>query len=324
MKKNPPLLSVSFHPFAHSRIGYAQINYILILLLLPAVVHGIGLYGLYAVRVVGASILFCMLWDMFFEKLFRRPLSIYDGSAAMTGMVLGMLMSPQTPWWIILVASGCTMFFGKQLFGGAGGSPFNAICLGWAVVMVSWPNMVDPTFGSVGLSLPVNIEYPLAELRRLGPGSLEKFPVMYLLMGNQAGCIGTGASILLYMGGCAGILIGSIPWIIPASFLGAMVVTAVMFSGEASAYQFAAFHILTGFSCIGAFFLASDFSSRPQSKVVMIWYGAAVGALTVLFRMWSSFPEGLPFALLIVNMTIPLLDRGRAPEKKPSVEVIRI
>ena len=84
------------------------------------------------------------------------------------------------------------------------------------------------------------------------------------------------------------------------------------------------FHLLTGFSCIGAFFLAADFSSRPVSPRVMIWYGTVSGVLTVLFRMWSGFPEGLPFALLIVNMTVPMLDRGRAPARQPEIEVLRL
>ncbi|MBN1307013.1 MAG: RnfABCDGE type electron transport complex subunit D [Chitinispirillaceae bacterium] len=323
--RTTPLLAVSFRPFRYSRLLYTHVNYLFMLLLLPSAVQGALLYGLHAVRIVCASIAACMLWDMLFERLFRKPCRIHDGSAALSGMLLGMLFPPLAPWWIIVVASGAAMFFGRQLFGGAGGSPFNAVCIGWAVVMVSWPGTVDPTYGSVGLDPPCGIEYPLSELRRLGAGALSRFPLSALFMGKQAGCVGACAPLPLLIGGCIGMALRLIPWVIPVSFIGAMALTAAVFgfSGQLTA-GLPLFHLLTGFSLIGAFFLAADFSSRPVSPRVMIWYGALSGALTVLFRMWSGFPEGLPFALLIANMTVPMLDRGGAPNDPPAPEVMRV
>ncbi|MBN1576836.1 MAG: RnfABCDGE type electron transport complex subunit D [Chitinispirillaceae bacterium] len=323
--KNTPLLTVSFRPFRYSRVLYTHVNYLFMLLLLPAVVQGALLFGLYAVRIISASIAACMLWDILFEKMFRRGTRLYDGSAALAGMLLGMLFPPLAPWWIVVFAAGAAMFLGRQLFGGAGNSPFNAVCIGWAVVMVSWPGIVDPTYGSVGLNLPCSIEYPLSELRRLGAAALPHFPVSALLMGKQAGCVGTGASLSLLIGGSIGMALGVIPWVIPVSFLGAMAFTAAAFSiaGQSMAIL-PLFYLLTGFSLIGAFFLAADFSSRPVSFRIMIWYGTLSGVLTVLFRMWSGFPEGLPFALLIANMAVPMLDRGGAPKGPPVAGVRRI
>jgi electron transport complex protein RnfD len=323
--KHSPLPTASFRPFRYSRFQFTHVNYCFMLLLLPAMVQGIGSFGLYAVRIVAAAIAACMLWDVLFEKLFKKPTRIYDGSAALTGMLLGMLLPPLVPWWIIIIASGAAIFLGKQLFGGAGGSPFNAVCLGWAVVMVSWPHQVDPTWGSVGLTLPFSIEYPLSAVRRLGHDALAQFPAISLLMGKQAGCIGTVASLPLIVGGVIGILLGIIPWVIPAAFCGAMALTAGAFvlSGWAGAAP-PLFHLLTGFSLIGAFFLASDFSSRPVAFRVMVVYGALSGVLTVLFRTWSGYSEGLPFALLIVNMAVPMLDRGAAPKAQSTVEVVQL
>lgn len=320
-----PLPVVSFRPFRLSALLYRHINYGLMLLCLPALIWGVSIYGVYALRTVSAAIAACMVLDFLFEKLFKKPNRITDGSAAFTGMLLGMLMPPLVPWWVILVASCAAVFLGRQLFGGAGGSPFNAVCIGWAVVMISWPKLVDPTYGSVPFHLPFSIEFPLAELRRIGVDALTRFPADDLFMGRQAGCVGTGASMLLIAGGIIGCTVGIIPWIIPASFFGAMALAAVVlsFSGHTMS-TLPLFHILTGFSCIGAFFIATDFSSRPGSKRVMAAYGAITGVLTVLFRTWSTFPEGLPFALLIVNIITPLFDRGKAPAPASPIEVRRI
>lgn len=317
MKRNDATF-VAFRPFRYSPVVYTHINYCLMVLLLPAVLQGMQLYGFYTVRVISGTIAASLFSDAVLERLFGRKSRLYDGSAALTGMLLGMLLPPLTPWWLLCIASASAVFLGRQLFGGAGGSPFNAVCIGWAVVMVSWPELVSPTYGAVTFNLPFSIEYPLAELRRLGPDALELFPAGDLLAGRQVASVGTAASGLLLIGGIVGILLGIIPWIIPVSFLAGTALTALLFSPDGTqmtAMPF--FHLCTGFTAIGAFFLASDFSSRPVSSGVMVWYGAVAGVGTVLFRMWSIFPEGLPFALLLVNMTVPLLDRGSMPDGKP-------
>jgi Na+-translocating ferredoxin:NAD+ oxidoreductase subunit D len=323
--KSALLPAVSFRPFRTGRLLYSHVNYSLMLLCLPALIWGGRIYGLYTVRTVAAAMAACIVLDVLFEKLFRKTTRIFDGSAALTGMLLGMLFPPLVPWWTIIVASFAAIFLGRQLFGGAGGSPFNAVCIGWAVVMISWPKLIDPTYGSVPFSLPFSVEFPLSELRRLGADALPRFPVFDLFMGKQAGCVGTGASMLLVAGGLIGIILGLIPWIIPVSFFCAMAITASCFA--VSGHPVTAlplFHLVTGFSCIGAFFIAADHSSRPVSRRVMVLYGAMAGVLTVLFRTWSAFPEGLPFALLIVNIVTPLFDRGKAPANEPPVEVRRI
>jgi Na+-translocating ferredoxin:NAD+ oxidoreductase subunit D len=316
---------VSFSPFRLGSLQFHHVNYLLLLLLLPAAVQGTMLYGMYAVRIIAASMFSCMLWDTLFGKLFGKPLAIQDGIAAVTGLLLAMLLPPLTPWWTVTIAAAAAMFLGKQLFGGIGASPFNAVCLGWAVVMISWPGIVDPTYGSVGLQLPFSIEYPLSQVRLHGSAILGKFPASALILGKQAGCIGSGASLPLLIGGCIGIALRIIPWQIPVAFLTGIVITAgcAMFAGLPSAGQ-PVFHLLTGFSLIGAFFLATDMSSRPVASWVMVGYGFSAGALTVLFRMLSIFPEELPFAILIINMMVPLFDRGYTPKHATLPEVTRL
>ncbi len=305
-------------------MGFSGVNYLLVLLLLPAFLQGTWTYGLFAVRVVAASVFFCTFFDILLEKTLRGKPRTCDGSAILAGMLMGMLFPPLTPWWVTATASGAGMFLGKHLFGGAGGCPFNAVCIGWAVVMVSWPGMVEPTYGSILFELPFNSEFPLAVLRRLGSGATDMFPLKELLCGSQAGGVGTGATLPLLAGGCLAVAFRIVPPLLPISFFCAVGCTAALLSGSpATSLSLALFHSFTGFSMIGAFFVAADFSSRPVSMQVTIWYGIAIGVLTVLFRTWSAYPEALPFAVLVVNMTIPLLDRGTAPKKIP-VEVVRI
>ncbi len=316
MNRDNLRLSVFFRPFRYTGYSFTVANYLLVLLTLPALLHGVSLYGIYAVRVVSLSVAACMSGDALFELLFRKKSRLYDGSAFLCGFLFGLLLPPTMPWWAVVIGGVSAVFLGRQLFGGAGGSPFNAVCIGWAVLAISWPKLLDPSVSCIGFSLPFEqVEYPLSVLRRLGAPALELFPLKSLLFGNQAGCIGTGSSVLLLAGGVAAVLLGLVHWIIPTAFLGTIAVSSFLFIPAETLhwYQFPLLQLFTGYTMIGAFFLAGDFSSRPVEPWVMVLYGTIAGILTVLFRQWSAFPEGLPFALLIVNMSVPLLDRGRRP-----------
>jgi len=324
MKKDP-LLFVSYHPFRTSPFTFGHMNYVLLVLLVPSIVYGMMVYGMLAARVIASALFFSVLWDMVYERIGKKKSTIHDGNAVLTGALLGMLLPPLTPWWIIAVSSGAALFLGKQLFGGPGGSPFNAVCIGAAVIMISWPDLLDPTFGSVGLTFPGSTAFPLSELHRLGAGVHAAFPLKTLLFGPQAGAVGTAAPYLLLLCGIIGIALRIIPWQIPLSIVAGMSLSAfflmgmkIPFAGEPL------FHIVTGFSCIGAFFIAADFSSRPVAPRMMVLYGFLIGVVTVLFRVLGKYPEGFPFAVLLVNLCLPLFDRGRAPATEKVPEVIRL
>lgn len=323
--KKAPLLIVAYHPFRRAAFTYAHMNYVLLVLLVPAMVYGISIYGLFATRIIAASLFFAVLWDSFFERIGRKKSTLKDGSALLTGALLGMMLPPLTPWWVIAVSTGAALFLGKQLFGGPGASPFNAVCIGWAVVMISWPDLLDLTYGSVGLPLTGSSLYPLSELHQLASGLQEIYPVSTLLFGPQAGTIGTGASYLIIATGVLGIIARIIPWQIPLSmFLGLgasallLSIVNISFAGEPL------FHMFTGFSCIGAFFIASDFSSRPVSQKMTWVYGFAIGVVTVFFRVLGKYPEGFPFAVLLVNLFMPLFDQGHSPATEEVPEVVRV
>jgi len=323
--KQRTLLSASWRPFLKSPIGFTSVNYTLIFLLAPAATTGCMRYGMYCGRVIAASVFFCMAWDALFGRLSGEKGPLDDGSAPLCGALLGMLLPPPVPWWTIAFAAGAAMFLGKRLFGPAGASPFNAVCIGWAAAMISWPSFADPTYGSVGLGLPFDTAFPLAELRRSGVAAFDKFPAMGLLLGRQAGTAATVAAPAIVVAGAVAIALGFIPWIVPASFFVSLAFVGALFSNfttESHVFSAAVFHTLGGFSIIGGFFLCTDVSSRPISRRIMILYGCFTGALTVFLRAWSDFAEPLPFAILIVNMVVPLLDRraGSRPVHFPELE----
>lgn len=323
--KQRTLLSVSWRPFLKSPVSFTSINYTLILLLVPAATIGCMRYGMYCGRVIAASVFFCMAWDAFFGKLSGDKEPLDDGSALLCGVLLGMLLPPTVPWWTIAFAASAATFIGKRLFGPVGGSPFNAVCVGWAAATISWPSFVDPTYCSVGFDLPFDTTFPLAELRRIGVAAFDNFPAAGLFLGRQAGSAATVAAPAIIFAGAVAIATGIIPWIIPASFFSSLALIGALLGNTAAVSQTfsaAIFHTLGGFSIIGGFFLCTDVSSRPISRRIMILYGCLAGALTVFLRAWSDFAEPLPFAILIVNMVVPLLDRraGSRPVHFPELE----
>lgn len=319
-------LTVSYRPFRRSSCTFTGMNSVRVLLLLLPLYGGIHWYGWYAIRITAASIFFSLLWDFLFGHVLGKRETVYDADAIIIGLLFAMLMPPLVPWWIIALGTATALFLGKYLFGGVGGSPFNAVCIGWVAVILSWPALTDPTYGSIGVPLPFSTAYPLSELHRVGKEINKVFPVSALFFGKQAGTIGTGATLLIIISGSIGCGLRIIPWRIPLSILIGIGSTAAVVGWSGLLYAGnPLFHMCTGFSCLGAFFIASDFSSRPISQRSTIIYGFCIGVLTVLFRLFGKNPEGFPFAVLIMNMCMPLIDKGKAPAETVRLpEVIRL
>lgn len=313
----------TFAPFKRSFITLPLINFLLVFLLIPAFIQSVYFYGFYSLRVICSSVVAAVFWDYFFKRVFNRKIDVYNGDSVVIGLILGMLFPPTVPFWIILWALFTAIFLGRALFGGTGCGPFNPVCIGWAFVMISWKDYVDPAWGSVAFNLPFNVKFPLAEWKMKGIEAISQFSIKELFLGKQAGCCGATSQLLILMGGIGGVLLKITPVEIPISFLGGIIITSLslVISGSLPSHGIF-FHLFSGFSFIGAFFIATEWS-RPVSRWVRIYYGLFCGILTVLLRMWSNFSEALPFAILIVNITISFLDRGRAVKHK-TVEVVEL
>ena len=309
---NQKKLIVSHAPFCHDGSSISARSYHMMLAALPAVLIGIFQYGIPAVGVVSLSISFAMIWELAINKVTRRAISIGDGNAAVIGLFFAMLLPAASPWWLVITGTFVAVVIGKHIFGGIGGNPFNPVLIGLAILMVSWKDFFDFNEALVNYDLGFAMAYPLSVLKQLGPAGIVKYSMIDLLIGQQAGGIGATFGLGLILGGTYLIIKGFIRWEISVSFLAGVFFTALVFNLNNSAnYASPLFHLLTGYTLIGAFFLASEDSSSPVNFIPMLIYGAGAGIMTVLIRNIGANVDGVVFAILLMNLVNPLVDRIR-------------
>jgi electron transport complex protein RnfD len=303
---------VSHAPFWHDGSTVTARSYNMIIAALPAVLFGFISYGMPAVGVVSLSISSAIVWELLFNKISKRTISIGDGNAAFIGIVFGMLLPATSPWWLVITGTFVAVVIGKQIFGGIGGNPFNPVLVGLAILMLSWKDFFDFNEALVNYDLGFAMVYPLSALKHLGTSGIDAFNTAGLLMGQQSGGIGATFGLGLILGGIYLIIRGVIRWEISVSFLAGVVITALFFNiSDPARYAGPVFHLLTGYTLIGAFFLATEDSSSPVNFIPMLIYGAGAGMLTVLIRNIGAFVDGVVFAILIANIINPLVDKIR-------------
>lgn len=315
------LLVSSHAPYWHNRSGIAAKSYNIMLAAIPAVAMGIYQYGLPAFRVIAFSISCAMIWELLLNRSMKRPVSIGDGNAAVIGLLFAMLLPATTPWWLVLVGTFVAVVIGKQIFGGIGCSPFNPVLIAFAILMLSWKGLLDFDGALVNYDLGFCMVYPLGAVKHFGASTVTNYSIQGLLMGQQSGGIGTTFGLGLIIGGIYLILRGHIRWEIAISFLAGIYVTALLFNiSDADKYASPAFHLLTGYTLIGAFFLATEDSSSPVNFIAMLLYGAVGGILTVLIRNIGAFVDGMVLAVLMMNIANPLLDKIRPKAMGKGIE----
>lgn len=305
-------LIVSHAPFLHCGSSISQRGYHTMLAALPAVVVGLICFGAQALGVVCLSVSTAILWELAFNFISKREVSIGDGNAALLGLLFGMLLPATMPWWAVIVGTFFTIIIGKHIFGGIGGNSFNPVMVSMAILMVSWKGMFDFDGMLVTKEFDFIALYPLATLKHLGTAAAGQFNYMDLFLGQQVGGIGTTCGLAILLGGLYLILRGFIRWEIAVSFLVGIVVTAYCFHvANAEQYGGPMIHLLSGYTLIGAFFLATEDSSSPVNLIPMLLYGALGGIMTVLIRNIGIYVDGVVFAILFVNCVSPLLDKIR-------------
>jgi electron transport complex protein RnfD len=304
--------TVSHAPFWHNGSSVSARSYNIILATLPAVLFGFFTYGMPAVGVVALAVSSAVTWELVYNKISRRSLSIGDGNAAMIGLLFAMLLPATSPWWLVVTGTFVAVIVGKQIYGGIGGNPFNPVLVGLAIVTLSWKDFFDFNEVLVNYDFSYPMAYPLASLKHFGVFAISDFKPAALLMGQQSGGIGAIFGLGLILGGIYLIIRGCIRWEISVSFLAGVWVTALLFNmADPTRYAAPAFHLLTGYTLIGAFFLATEDSSSPVNFIPMIIYGAFAGIMTILIRNIGAYVDGVVFAILIANLINPLVDKIR-------------
>lgn len=309
---NKRLFVGSHAPFWHNGSSITAKNYHVMLAALPAVLSGIYQYGIPALGVLAFSISFAMIWELLMNWVTKRPISISDGSAALIGLLFAMLLPATTPWWAVLVGTFVAVIIGKEIFGGLGCNPLNPALVAIAIMMLSWKSLLDFNATLVDYDMGFNMIYPLAAVKGFGASAAADYSILGLLMGQHSGGIGTAFGLGLILGGLYLILRSDIRWEIAISFLVGVFVTALVFNlADPQKYANPVFHLLAGYTLIGAFFLLTEDSSSPVNFIPMLIYGLGAGVLTVLIRNIGAFVDGVVFAILLMNVANPILDKIR-------------
>lgn len=320
-------LTISPSPHVHSGDSVKKNMYGVIIALIPALAVSFWVFGLGALIVTVTAIAASVLFEYLIEKyLLKGPSTISDGSAIITGLLLAFNMPSNLPIWIIIIGALVAIGIGKMSFGGLGNNPFNPALVGrvfllisFPVQMTSWPipfenatAYLDATTGATPLGIVkegLANGTPLSELMSQIPSLID------MLIGKMGGSAGEVAALALLIGLAYMLIRKIITWHIPVSILGTIAIFAgILNFSNPEAYASSMFHLLTGGALLGAIFMATDYVTSPMTNKGMIIFGVGIGVITVLIRVFGAYPEGMSFAILIMNAFVPLIDRYVKPK----------
>ncbi|MDO4286035.1 MAG: RnfABCDGE type electron transport complex subunit D [Eubacteriales bacterium] len=312
-----PLSVKNMTPHVRSMLTTSQIMFFVILALLPSAGAGIYYYGLRTVLVMGVAVISAVGAELLFELITRKPVTILDYSAALTGFLVGLILPPGVPWYFPMIASFVAIIPAKMLFGGIGRNLFNPALTGKLALLVLFrEQMQDYSRGSYSALTP---------LTQLVNGNT--IDVRAMVFGDCAGCIGTGSVIAILAGAVFLLLLGVIDLLIPAAYLGTFLILMSLFGGHGVDPAFLIAQTMGGCMLFTLFFMATDYSTSPVTIRGRIFYGILLGILTALFRMGGIVENACVFAVLIGNLATPLIDRYAMPRPfgtKKRRRVIRI
>ncbi len=316
-------LYLSSSPHIHSPQTSDKIMRLVIYALLPATAVSIYFFGLPALSVLLICTLGCVAFEALGCKLMKQPLSIADGSAALTGILLALNLPPSSPWWMALLGSAIAILIGKQIYGGLGYNPFNPALVARVVLLISFPVQMTTWTAPAPLGSgidAVTTATPLGEMKTavMLTGHLPDLATSgfgHYFLGNMGGCLGEVSALALLLGGLFLIFKKVISWHTPVSFLGTVIVlSGIFWLVDPSKYPNPLFHLVTGGLILGAFFMATDMVTSPVTQRGMLIFGFGCGLLTVLIRLFGGYPEGVSFAILLMNAATPLIDRYTRPK----------
>jgi len=336
------ILKISGSPHVHTDNSVDKIMYGVIYAMIPALLVSIYFFGLGAVNVILVSVIACVLFEYLVQKfLLKGPTTITDGSAIITGILLAFNVPSNLPIHIIIIGAFVSIVIGKMSFGGVGKNIFNPALVGrvfllisFPVQMTSWP-VPKALFSGVvtdAITGPTPLGALKEELKKEGAtvqNIMEK-GITYIedgvevtyhipsyvdqLMGQMGGSLGEISAIALIIGALYMLYRKIITWEIPAAYLGSVIVfSGILWLINPNLYVDPLFHLVTGGMMLGIFFMATDMVSSPMSSNGQLIFGAGAGILTILIRVFGAYPEGVSFAILIMNAFVPLIDRGFKP-----------
>ena len=264
-----------------------------IIALLPCAIAGILFFGVNAAIVLAVAVVSAVLAELVWQVLAKQKVRVGDCSAALTGLLLGLCISPVTPWWVVMIGSFFAIIVVKQLFGGIGDNFLNPALTARAVLLASWPAYLTTHIAANGFADVVTSATPLAS----------EFPMINLFLGNVPGAIGETSKIAILVGLAYLLYTKTIRWEIPVfTVLSTMVLSWILGGNPITS-------VLTGGVLFGAVFMATDYVTSPMNRWAQIVYAIGIGAIIVVIRNFGDYPEGVTYAILLMNIAAPLLDR---------------
>ena len=314
-------LLVSPSPHIHSKTSTKSLMRDVVIALLPAVIVSIVFYGWKELLVISVSVLSCVLLESLITRyMLRKPDTICDWSAAVTGVLLALNLPPTTPWWVVLIGAAVAIGVAKMTFGGLGQNVFNPALVGRVFLLISFPTYMthwEIPQGLFGLDA-VTGATPLGVIKEglmqggdvAGIMAENVYSYSQMLLANIGGSAGEASAIALLVG-FVYLLVRKVikPWI-TLSVLGTVAVVSLIFSLiDPAQYTGPLFNLLSGGMILGACFMATDYVTSPMSTKGGIVFGVGIGFITLMIRYFGAYPEGMSFAILIMNSTVPLLNR---------------
>jgi Na+-translocating ferredoxin:NAD+ oxidoreductase subunit D len=326
------MFTISGSPHVHGDENVKKIMYTVVFALVPAMLVSLYFFGLDAARVLLISVLACLFFEWAIQKfLIRGPVTINDGSAVVAGLLLAFNIPANIPAYIIIIGALVTIGVAKMSFGGLGKNIFNPALVGrvfmlvsFPVQMTSWP-VPKPLFGGELVSDAITGPTALGILKEgLGAGKtvdqIMADPNMpnYIdrLTGNMTGSLGEMSAIALVLGGIFMVIRRVIDWQVPLTIIATVFIFAGIFHLiDPQHYIDPTFHLFTGGLMLGAIYMATDMVSSPMNMMGKLLYALGIGLITIIIRFWGAYPEGISFAILIMNAFVPLLNNSFKPKR---------
>ncbi len=297
-------LVISSSPHVRDDSSVGGIMWSVVLALLPAAAGSVYFFGLRSLLIIGVSIFVCCATEFVFLRLRGKPVPLADGSAVLTGLLLAFTLPPAIPLWTVAIGALVAITLGKQVFGGLGSNPFNPALVGRAFITASYP-VIMTTWTIDGETMAT----PLAQY---ADGITTNY--WDLFIGNVPGSLGETSAFLLLLGAAYLIYKGILNWRIPAGMIAIVIIFTAILGHDPI------FHFLAGSLILGAFYMATDMVSSPVTPLGRWIFGIGAGLLVVLIRVWGGYEEGVMYAILLMNMTVPLIERFTRPKSLGEVE----
>lgn len=313
-----PQYIVTSTPHIRSTDSIEKTMKTVLLALSPAVVMGVYYFGLRALLIIILSVASCVAFEAIYQKLSGQTITVSDYSAAVTGLLLAFNLPSSSPFWMPVVGAFVAIVIAKQLFGGLGQNFMNPALAGRAFLMAAYTPQMSSRFVaplSVSGFFEMDAVATVTPLMELKSGAFIPQAADYIsaLIGNTAGCIGETCAIALLAGGVFLLVKKVISWHVPVTFIGTVFIFTAIFQPGGIFGGYPLYQVLAGGLMLGAFFMATDYSSSPVTPMGKIIMGFGCGLLTGLIRVYGGYPEGVSYSILLMNLAVPLIERYTRP-----------